>query len=102
MEKIMVEEPSRFYFDLMEKYPLEWKAYSEMNLKCYESEHPEYLNEGGKGIEVCERWRFDNPEGFINFLIDVGPIPDNPCECGGEIKEASLHLIKGGMYGGEG
>jgi len=68
-------EPSEKYLKLMEQYPREFQAYSEMNLKCYDPSHPEYHIKGGRGITVCERWRFDNPNGFINFMKDMGPMP---------------------------
>lgn len=32
-----------------------------------------YRNYGGRGIAVCDRWR--GPNGFVNFLADMGPRP---------------------------
>ena len=32
-----------------------------------------YHNYGGRGIQICERWR--EPQGFENFLADVGHRP---------------------------
>jgi hypothetical protein len=46
-----------------------------MNLKCYDPSHPEYHLEGGRGVTVCGQWRFDNPDGFINFMMDMGAMP---------------------------
>jgi hypothetical protein len=34
----------------------------------------EYANYGGRGINVCERW-LGAPEGFLNFIADVGERP---------------------------
>jgi hypothetical protein len=46
-----------------------WEA---MNKRCRDPKSRWY---GGKGIKVCERWRSDNPEGFVNFLADMGERP---------------------------
>jgi hypothetical protein len=52
-----------------------YKAYLDMNEKCYNPQHPEFPNEGAKGVEVCKEWRFDNPDGFINFVNNMGVAP---------------------------
>lgn len=41
--------------------------------RCYNPNHPKYRYWGGRGIEVCERWR--GPYGLLHFLDDVGPRP---------------------------
>lgn len=46
-----------------------------MNTRCYDTRHKAYHRYGGRGIEVCEMWRWDNPSGFVNFLKDVGERP---------------------------
>lgn len=48
-----------------------WKS---MNDRCYQKHTASYPNYGGKGITVCDRWRYR--DGFINFLADVGERPD--------------------------
>ena len=49
-----------------------WEA---MNRRCSDPKHPWYDIYGGRGIEVCERWRRGTPNAFINFLNDMGERP---------------------------
>lgn len=49
-----------------------WKA---MNDRCYLTAHRYYKDYGGRGIEVCERWRRGQPNAFKNFLEDMGERP---------------------------
>ena len=42
-----------------------------MNDRCYYKPHKSYKDYGGRGIKVCERWRFS----FVNFLADMGDRP---------------------------
>jgi hypothetical protein len=46
-----------------------------MNARCAEGGHEDYYD---RGIRVCWRWHWDNPDGFKNFLKDIGkrPKPD--------------------------
>jgi hypothetical protein len=48
--------------------------------RCYNKNTKEYKNYGGRGITVCDRWRFgeDGNSGFECFLADMGtkPHPD--------------------------
>jgi hypothetical protein len=41
-----------------------------MLARCFDPNHPEYPNYGGRGITVCERWLT-----FENFLADMGDPP---------------------------
>ncbi len=46
------------------------KAYNvwiSMMARCNKSEHPDFKNYGGRGIQVCERWH-----NFLNFFEDMG------------------------------
>jgi hypothetical protein len=43
--------------------------------RCYHEDHVGYKYYGAKGVTVCERWHRDNPNGFKNFLQDIGPAP---------------------------
>lgn len=45
-----------------------WRA---MKQRCLDPGHMAYLNYGGRGITVCERWLK-----FENFLADMGLKPD--------------------------
>jgi hypothetical protein len=47
-----------------------WKAVKQ---RCYDENARNYKWYGGRGIEVCERWR----DSFENFLADMGPKPSN-------------------------
>jgi hypothetical protein len=40
--------------------------------RCHNPKHARFADYGGKGIEVCERWRED----FRAFLSDMGERPD--------------------------
>lgn len=44
--------------------------------RCYSSTHNKYPNYGGRGITVCDRWREPAPQGFLNFLEDMGERPE--------------------------
>lgn len=48
-----------------------YKAYHNMLQRCYQESHPEYPNYGGRGIEVCARWRED----YVHFVADMGACP---------------------------
>jgi len=41
-----------------------------MRRRCKNKKHQQYLNYGGRGIKVCERWN-----DFENFLADMGKRP---------------------------
>lgn len=43
-----------------------------MHNRCRNPNEPGYKNYGGRGIDVCERWRT-----FENFLADMGPRPSD-------------------------
>lgn len=47
-----------------------------MNIRCFDTRHQSYHRYGGRGVEVCEQWRCDNPLGFYNFICDVGDRPE--------------------------
>lgn len=49
----------------------EYKAWKSMKSRCYLSTFAQYADYGGRGIEVCDRWR----NSFENFLEDMGEKP---------------------------
>lgn len=51
-----------------------YSSWLAMRDRCSNPARKEYANYGGRGIAVCERWL--GPEGFENFLADMGPRPD--------------------------
>ena len=50
---------------------LEYKTWTNMKLRCYDSRAGGYEYYGGKGIKVCNRW-LKNFQAFVN---DMGPRP---------------------------
>jgi hypothetical protein len=45
--------------------------------RCYSPRYPSYVRYGGKGVTVCDRWRFgeDGLTGWQCFFADMGPKP---------------------------
>ncbi len=39
--------------------------------RCHNPKNHAYSRYGGRGIEVCQRWR----DSFVDFMADVGPRP---------------------------
>lgn len=52
----------------------EYGVYSTMLSRCYNPNVAKFYRYGGRGIEVCERWRGDG--GYARFLADMGRRPD--------------------------
>lgn len=61
---------------LEEKRLETYKIWEDMLAKCYDPEHPEYKNEGAKGITVCDRWNPKAGGSFENFVEDMGLCSD--------------------------
>lgn len=57
------------------KHPL-FTTWRMMNVRCYDERHKAFHRYGGRGISVCEEWRWDNPYGFLNFISDVKERPE--------------------------
>jgi hypothetical protein len=47
------------------------RSWDRMKQRCYDPKHKAYANYGGRGIQVCDRWRND----FKAFLADMGERP---------------------------
>lgn len=56
----------------LEKNNLRGRWYS-MKQRCYNPDNAGYVNYGGRGIKVCERWLGE--EGLSNFIKDMGEPP---------------------------
>lgn len=52
-------------------------VWREMNRRCHLESHQNYANYGGRGIEVCDRWRFGDGEKHpvLCFIEDMGRRP---------------------------
>ena len=48
-----------------------------MNVRCYDDRHKAYHRYGGRGVYVCEQWRWDNPLAFYNFINEMGDRPES-------------------------
>ena len=53
----------------------EYKILIGMRQRCYNINHSEYHNYGGRGINICDRW--SGVDGYKNFLIDMGRRPSS-------------------------
>lgn len=53
-----------------------YRVYDNMKGRCYNSNATGYENYGGRGITVCDRWLEPSPQGFLNFLEDMGDKPE--------------------------
>jgi|SRR5690554_418941 len=49
-----------------------YRARYDMLSRVYDPAHPGYSDYGGRGIQVCDRWR----ESFENFFEDMGECPE--------------------------
>lgn len=53
----------------------EYSSWSHMKDRTLNKNHVHYNDYGGRGIKICERW-LEKPNGFQNFLEDMGKCPD--------------------------
>jgi len=49
----------------------EYTAWVGIRERCYNPKSDAYINYGGRGIRVCDRWR----DSFLNFYTDMGARP---------------------------
>lgn len=54
----------------------EYQSYIAMIHRCYDPKRKGWEYYGGKGILVEDRWREPSPQGFLNFLQDMGERPE--------------------------
>jgi hypothetical protein len=53
------------------RYSPEYTTWLAMKKRCYYPKHEKWRIYGGRGITVCDRWRYS----FANFLADMGHKP---------------------------
>lgn len=63
---------------LTDQYPSEYMALISALARCYYEKSKCYHSYGGRGISVCDRWRYGEGDRsrFQCFLDDMGPKPD--------------------------
>ena len=49
----------------------EHNVWAQMKQRCFNPNHKRYLDWGGRGITICDRWK----NSFNNFLADMGSRP---------------------------
>jgi hypothetical protein len=54
-------------------HPL-YSVWQGMLRRCDNPRIKQWLDYGGRGIDVCDRWK-EKPNGFSNFIADMGPRP---------------------------
>ena len=63
----------------------EYFVWTGMHRRCNSRKHWAYKYYGGRGIRVCKRW--SGPDGFANFLVDMGQRPKGP------FRQVTLHRV---------
>lgn len=58
----------------LRKHPAAHGWYA-MIARCTKPSSPSYINYGGRGITVCDRWQ--GPDGLANFIADMWPKPSS-------------------------
>src|SRR5947208_11938709 len=59
---------------LRQAHPVEFETFRNMHRRVSEPTHPDYQRYGGRDIKIHTGWAF-TPEGFKNFLADIGSRP---------------------------
>lgn len=54
------------------RHPNEYGSYKNMHRRCLVPTDENYVNYGGRGIKICDRWL----QSFWNFLADMGIRPE--------------------------
>lgn len=60
--------------NMIKNHPREYQSWQSMNTRCTNPNRPNYKHYGERGVKICERWS-ERPNGFKNFLEDMGPRP---------------------------
>lgn len=53
----------------------EYRTWAAMLSRCNNSQHAQFMDYGGRGITVCERWDPKKGGSYENFLADMGRRP---------------------------
>lgn len=54
-------------------YKSEYLVWVGMKRRCFNKDYKKFIDYGGRGITVCERWT--GSKGFLNFINDMGKKP---------------------------
>lgn len=54
-----------------------YSVLNQINQRCNNTSFPKYPDYGGRGISVCGRWDFKNPDALLNFIEDMGFRPSS-------------------------
>lgn len=54
----------------------EYNSFISMKQRCVNPKNQAYINYGGRGIRVCDRWLEADGRGYIHFLEDMGERPE--------------------------
>ncbi len=70
------------------KRPSVYWRWQHMIVRCHNPKDKDYPRYGGRGITVCDRWRYgeEGLSGFEWWLLDLGPVP---------FKGASIERVDG-------
>lgn len=66
------KKPTTYPYESLE-HKSAWGSYQWMMNRCNNKKAVDYSYYGGRGIEICSRW--GGPQGFENFLSDMGDRP---------------------------
>lgn len=72
------------------KYPEEYKSWASMRDRCLSGKHQHY--DIYKNVKICKRW-LELPNGFANFMEDMGPKPSYERTASGAMPLYSLDRI---------
>ena len=61
--------------NMIKTHPREYRSWQSMNTRCTNPNRSNYKHYGERGVKICKRWS-ERPNGFRNFLEDMGPRPE--------------------------
>ena len=53
----------------------EWQCWNGAVGRCHDPNDPNYADWGGRGIKVCDEWRYDSKTFLDYILAELGPKP---------------------------